>query len=246
MRKEGLKFILPLAGLSAWFFWNSGCEGAWAGWMPLSVLAGLLALFCLNFFRDPVRAIPANPSILVSPADGKVIAIEEVKDPHVGKAIEIRVFLNVFDVHVQRSPFTSQAQVTGVRYHEGKFLNAAAPKASLLNEQNWIYMKSASGMPVVVKQIAGLVARRILCFVEAGQNTGPGEHVGLIQFGSQVDLVFPAGNSPLVEIGQRVVGGETPMVALNAGAARRVSAAGRKSPAAAKKKSKKKAKAKKR
>ena len=208
MVKSGWNFILPLTALGAVFLWQSRvcCH------VPLQVLGWIClakAAFCVNFFRDPKRHIPHGPELIVSPADGKVIAIENLEDPHVGKATEIRVFLNIFNVHVQRSPFTVAASIEGTRYFGGKFLAASVPKASLENEQHWIRMRSVDGAPVLVKQIAGLIARRIVSWVRPGDTVQGGQHIGLIQFGSQVDLVIPRAWAVKVKIGDHVAGGET-------------------------------------
>ena len=210
MVKSGWNFILPFSALGGVLLWQSG--NYWH--LPLMALGWLclaLAVFCVNFFRDPKRAIPSDASLIVSPADGRVIAIEAVDDAHVGKAIEIRVFLNVFNVHVQRNPFTVATTVEGTRYFAGKFLAASAPKASLDNEQHWIRLRSKDGAPVVVKQIAGLIARRIVSWVRPGDQVEGGQHIGLIQFGSQVDLVLPRAWAVKVKVGEHVKGGETIM-----------------------------------
>jgi phosphatidylserine decarboxylase len=210
MVKSGWNFIIPLSVMGIVFEWQS----RYCCHLELQVLGYLcfaLAAFCINFFRDPDRSIPADPALIVSPADGKVIAVLDVEDAHVGKATEIRVFLNVFNVHVQRSPFTVAAQVEGTRYFGGKFLAASVPKASLENEQHWIRLISLDGAPVVVKQIAGLIARRIISWVAPGDLLQGGQHLGLIQFGSQVDLVIPRAWAVKVKVGDIVCGGETVM-----------------------------------
>lgn len=179
---------------------------AWCG--PLAGLALLFSAFCAWFFRSPERSIPAEPGVLVSPADGKVIAVVPFEDPWLGKGTEIRIFLSVFNVHVQRSPFTTEALVEGTRYFAGKFLAASVPKASLENEQHWFRLSSL-GRKVVVKQIAGLIARRILPWARPGDALKGGQLIGLIQFGSQVDLGVEAGAEVLAKVGDVVVGGET-------------------------------------
>jgi phosphatidylserine decarboxylase len=201
MVKNGWNFILPLSAMGIVFL-HQGFPVL--GWLCLA-----LAAFCVNFFRDPKRVIPEDPRLIVSPADGKVIAIEDVDDPYVGKAVEIRIFLNVFDVHVQRSPFTIPSKVEGVRYFAGKFLAASVPKASLENEQHWIRMRSSDGAPVVVKQIAGLIARRIISWVRPLDEVKGGARIGLIQFGSQVDLLMPRSWTVKAKLGERVKGGES-------------------------------------
>jgi phosphatidylserine decarboxylase len=203
MVKTGWNFVLPFGLLGAALLWQ--------GYPVLGWLCLALAAFCANFFRNPSRAIPSDARYLVSPADGKVLAIEAVEDPYVGKAMEIRIFLNVFNVHTQRSPFVVPAKVEGTRFFAGKFLAASAPKASLENEQHWIRLKNKKGDKVVVKQIAGLIARRIVSWVRPGDEVAGGQHVGLIQFGSQVDLVLPRKWKLLVKVGDKVVGGETLM-----------------------------------
>ena len=203
MVKTAWNFIIP-------FLLMAGAFGS-RGWLLASGLCAALAIFCANFFRDPNREIPADPSVLVSPADGKVIAIEQVDDPFSGPGTEIRIFLNVFDVHVQRSPFTGPSRVESTRYYAGKFLAASVPKASLENEQHWIRLNGPGGQKVTVKQVAGLIARRIISWVRPGDELRAGQHLGLIQFGSQVDLAFSKTWVPAVQIGQRVLGGETVM-----------------------------------
>ncbi|MGH7442115.1 MAG: phosphatidylserine decarboxylase [bacterium] len=178
----------------------------WCG--PLAGLALLFSAFCAWFFRSPERDIPVDPGVLVSPADGKVIAVEPFEDPWLGKGVEIRIFLNIFNVHVQRSPFTTEAVVESTRYFAGSFLAASAPKASLVNEQHWFRL-SSGGRKVVVKQIAGLIARRILPWARTGDRLQGGQLIGLIQFGSQVDLGLEPGAEVLVKVGDMVVGGET-------------------------------------
>lgn len=215
MVKDGYRFVLPLVlglVLSLWL-WRA------TEWRVLGASASfvffLLAWFCVNFFRDPVRVIPTDPDLLVSPADGKVMEVRKINDPFVGPAWEVLIFLNIFNVHSQRSPFTAEARVGKITYNKGKFLAAYAPKASLENEQNWIEMEGPSGRRVVVKQIAGLIARRVLCWVSQGQTVPGGEKIGFIRFGSQVDLIFPASAEVLVKPGQTVAGGETPLARLS-------------------------------
>jgi phosphatidylserine decarboxylase len=217
MVKNAWNFILPafiLAGLCLF-----GSHGApWGA--VIAALLGLFAAFCAYFFRNPARQIPADPGVLVSPADGRVIAIEPMDDPWLGKGLEIRIFLNVFNVHVQRSPFTTEAQVEGTRYFAGKFLAASVPKASLENEQHWFRLSSGA-RKVVVKQIAGLIARRIIPWARPGDSLAGGQLIGLIQFGSQVDLLLPKGVAVDCKVGDIVVGGETVLARYGAKAPRR-------------------------
>lgn len=211
MVRDGWYFILPLlvlAGLSAWAARNWGAD--WACWIPAGLFLAL-ALFCAYFFRDPSRLIPSDPRVLVSPADGEVILVKQGRDPFVGSCREVHIFMNLFNVHVQRSPFTSGARVRMIRYHKGKFLAANVPKASLENEQNWIGLQAGGGRKVLVKQIAGLVARRVVCRVREKDIVEGGARLGLIRFGSQVDLLFPGKAEVLVKKGDKVLGGETLM-----------------------------------
>jgi phosphatidylserine decarboxylase len=206
MVKNAWNFILP-----AWMLAAGGALLAAQGRLwgcVLATLALLFSAFCAWFFRNPQRSIPADPDVLVSPADGKVIAIEPIHDPWLGKGVEIRVFLNVFNVHVQRSPFTVPALVEGTRYFAGKFLAASVPKASVENEQHWFRL-SAGKRKVLVKQIAGLIARRIIPWSRPGERLEGGQLIGLIQFGSQVDLGVTPDAQVLVKVGDIVVGGET-------------------------------------
>jgi phosphatidylserine decarboxylase len=205
MVKNAWNFILPawiLAGVSLWL--GHGCRCG----VALAVLFAVFSAFCAYFFRNPARSIPSDPDLLVSPADGRVIAIEPMEDAWLGKGSEIRIFLNVFNVHVQRSPFTTGALVEGTRYFAGKFLAASAPKASLENEQHWFRLSSGKRR-LVVKQIAGLIARRIIPWARPGDALEGGQLIGLIQFGSQVDLLLPPGAQIGCKVGDRVVGGET-------------------------------------
>jgi phosphatidylserine decarboxylase len=205
MVKNAWNFIIPawiLAGVAQ----LCGHGALWA-----DITAGLLllfSLFCGWFFRSPQRAIPSDPDALVSPADGKVIAIESAEDAWMGKGTEIRIFLNVFNVHVQRNPFTTPTLVEGTRYNAGKFLAASVPKASLDNEQHWFRLSSGK-RKLVVKQIAGLIARRIIPWVRPADRIAGGQLIGLIQFGSQVDLLLPPGVKINCKVGDVVVAGET-------------------------------------
>ena len=218
MVKNAWNFILPallLAVAGAIFSFKGHLWGC-----VLSSLAVVFGLFCAYFFRNPERKIPSDPDVLVSPADGRVIAIEPVQDAWLGKGVEIRIFLNVFNVHVQRSPFTVASQVDGTRYFAGKFLAASVPKASLENEQHWFRL-SAGRRKVVVKQIAGLIARRIIPWARPADRLAPGQLIGLIQFGSQVDLGVTPEVEILAKVGDVVVGGETVLARYKAKAKKR-------------------------
>lgn len=172
----------------------------------------ILTLWCAFFFRDPIRTVPAREGLLVSPADGLVQNITRViPSPSLNmgetERTRISIFLNVFDVHVNRIPIAGT--VTSLHYHPGAFFNASLDKASEENERQYITVTTASGVSVGVVQIAGLIARRILCTLKVGQIVAGGERLGLIRFGSRVDVYLPEGVEPLVVVGQRAVGGET-------------------------------------
>ena len=167
----------------------------------------LLFLFSLQFFRDPRRPLPAlSERSVVCPADGKVIAIEQVEDPYLSRhALKISIFMNVFDVHVNRMPVKGQVQKAW--YFPGKFFNAALDKASLENERNALWVKTDDGSDVTVVQVAGLVARRIVCYVAADSSVAAGQRFGFIRFGSRVDTYLPFNAQPLVAVGERVRSG---------------------------------------
>lgn len=181
-------------------------------WIPLAWIGLIFMLFCLYFFRDPDRVPPPRPNLFLAPADGLVVLVDEaVPPPELGLGPvalpRVAIFLSVLDVHVNRAPIAGV--VSRIAYHPGKFLNAADDKASDENERNGIVMRLAGGADIAVVQIAGLIARRILCSVTEGQLLVPGERIGIIRFGSRTDLYLPAGTFPLVVPGQRMIGGET-------------------------------------
>jgi phosphatidylserine decarboxylase len=183
-----------------------GAAGALITWLlswPFAIPFYLLAAFCLNFFRDPERVIPAGP-YAVSPADGKIVAIK----PDDAGGLRISIFLNVFDVHVNRTPIGGK--VASVTYKKGQFLVASAEDASAANEQNVITVDGViAGKPtrVVFKQIAGLIARRILCYVQPGNTVEAGQRIGLMKFGSRMDVFLGPEWEVLVKAGERVAGG---------------------------------------
>ena len=176
-----------------------------AGSAALAALPIALALFFLWFFRDPPRRVPAEPGVLVSPADGKVTEAEWIETP-AGSRLRLSIFLNVFDVHVNRSPVAGT--VTQVNYKKGLFLNAMRADSNVLNESNTIVVEG-EGYSVQVKQVAGLLARRIVCFVKQGDTLQRGQRFGLIKFGSRVDVLMPADAVLRVRTGDRVKGGST-------------------------------------
>lgn len=180
----------------------------WVGWVPGAIFALLLLFGLFLFFRDPTRTPPSNPLALLSPADGKVICVDQASDPcfGLGQFRRVGIFLSVLDVHVNRSPFSGT--IEKIHYSAGEFLDARHLEVDLRNEnQTWL-LRTARG-PVLVRQIAGLIARRIVGWSKAGDTVTPGQRIGMIRFGSRTDLYFPASCLPQVQVGQRVVGGET-------------------------------------
>ncbi len=176
--------------------------GLVAGWWWSAPL-WIAAVFVLQFFRDPPRAIPGTERTVVSPADGRVVAVEKTEDPYLKReARKVSVFMNVFNVHANRSPVDGEVKERW--YSAGSFLNAALDKASLENERNALWLRTPGGADVTCVQIAGLVARRILCYVTAGDRVGRGERFGFIRFGSRVDVYLPLAATVKVELGQTV------------------------------------------
>lgn len=180
----------------------------------IAVFFWIIALFVLQFFRDPHRAIPQDDAAVLSPADGKVIFTGVVDDPYLDrKAFKISVFMNVFSVHSNRSPV--KGTVKNVWYSHGLFVNAALDKASEENERNAVWFQMEDGTDVVSVQVAGLVARRILCYVQDGDHRQQGERYGFIRFGSRVDLFLPENFKPEVAIGQNVSSGTSRLGVFN-------------------------------
>ena len=204
VHREGWRFVAIFAAVTLVLFWLGLSPLAWAG-----VVA---TLWCACFFRDPERTTPLRAGLVISPADGRVSAIETVTPP--GEldldrepVTRISVFMNVFDVHVNRSPM--EGRVTRIVYVPGAFLNAELDKASLDNERQALTIELDDGRKIGCVQIAGLIARRIVKFVDEGVRLQAGQRFGLIRFGSRVDVYLPKGVHPLVSIGQRAVAGET-------------------------------------
>ena len=202
MVKDGYFYGVGLLVAAALLFWLT----SW----PLALVPVLLAAFFLWFFRDPERAIPAGPGLVVSPGDGLVTETIRLETPQ-GPRQRISIFLSVFDVHVNRSPIGGT--ISEVRYQKGKYLNAMNPASADQNEQN-IVTVSGEGCEVVFKQIAGLLARRIVFVPKVGDAIARGERVGLIKFGSRVDVVLPADAELRVKVGERVKGGASILAAL--------------------------------
>jgi phosphatidylserine decarboxylase len=207
----------PIIAREGWPFLAGACVAAalvgwWAGW-GWSVPVWLAALFCLQFFRDPPREVPEDPRAVVSPADGRIVAGEKARDPWLERdALKISVFMNVFNVHSNRAPV--DGTVRRRWYHAGRFLNAAVDKASLENERNALALRTADGIDVTCVQIAGLVARRILCYVEAGAQLERGQRFGFIRFGSRVDLYLPPDAQAVAALGDKVFAAETVLARL--------------------------------
>ena len=199
--KEGIPFIGAAVGVTL--------LAGWLGWIIATVGAAILTLFVSWFFRNPSRVIPQGPRLVLASGDGKVIAIEEefesrfIKD----RSIRVSIFLNVFDVHINRIP--CEGVIEDVQYQPGLFLVASKPDATLRNEQNALMIRTVEGTKVLCVQVAGLIARRIVCWVSPKDRAVQGERFGLIRFGSRMDTFLPLGTSIKVAVGDRVKGGET-------------------------------------
>lgn len=179
------------------------------GWGFLTFLCLCLTLFTVYFFRNPERVVPSQADAVVAPADGKVIFVGKVNEERCfhGEAVKVSIFMSVFNVHVNRAPFTGK--VVDMFYNKGQFLNASLDKASLANEQGGIVLEAANGKRLLFVQIAGLIARRIVTYPVVGDLLNKGERYGLIRFGSRVDVYFPADSEVSVRLGDRTVAGET-------------------------------------
>lgn len=182
--------------------------------------AALFTLFSLYFFRDPERTPPPRPALVLAPADGRIVSVEPAVPPaELGLGLtprwRIGIFLSVIDVHVNRMPV--DGTVTRIAYRHGKYLNASLDKASVDNERNALAVRLVDGREIAVVQIAGLIARRILCDVREGDSVRAGERFGIIRFGSRTDTYLPEGVLPLVAVGQTMIGGETVMADLRPG-----------------------------
>ncbi len=181
------------------------------GWWSLPFWG--FTVFALQFFRDPAREIPQNPEAVLSPVDGRIVVVERARDPYRDvDALKISIFMNVFNVHSQKSP--ADCTVTKVVYNKGKFVNADLDKASTENERNAVLATTASGREITFVQVAGLVARRILCYTQAGAKLSRGERYGFIRFGSRVDMYLPVDAQAQVAIGDKVTGVSTVLARL--------------------------------
>jgi phosphatidylserine decarboxylase len=197
--REGIPFVVALGG--------SAALAAALGWTVPAVMLGGAALFSAWFFRNPRRIVPCDEGAVVAPGDGKIIAIEPDYEPRFLKeqAIRISIFLNIFDVHVNRIPCAGT--IEDVVYQPGRFVAANRSDASLRNEQNALMIRALGGVNVLCVQVAGLIARRIVCWVSPGERVRCGERYGLIRFGSRVDLYLPKETTLRVSVGDRVKGG---------------------------------------
>ncbi len=202
----------PIIAREGWLFLALALVVAavlsWVGlWLPAG-LAWLAVLFIAQFFRDPPRFIPREPGAVLSPADGRVVKVEQARDPYLPRdTLKISVFMNVFNVHSNRSPV--DGVVVAAWYHRGSFLNAALDKASLENERNALHLRTAEGRDVTCVQVAGLIARRILCYSKPGDALARGQRYGFIRFGSRVDVYLPLDARPKVAVGDTVFATET-------------------------------------
>jgi phosphatidylserine decarboxylase len=193
--KDAFVFLIPLLVLTL---------GAFALGMPVTaIFLLLLSAFVAFFFRNPQRTIPEDPKVIVSPADGRIVKVERV-----GNVTKLSIFLSIFNVHVNRSPISGR--IEAMDYKPGRFRAAFNHAASVENERN-IIMLSQGSTKLVFTQIAGVIARRIVCWKRVGDSVEKGELVGLIRFGSRVDVLFPAGTEVTVQIGDRVRGGSSPI-----------------------------------
>ena len=199
---EGIWPILVLLALSlATIIW---CPVRLAPALPLALLA-----FTISFFRDPIRKVPTAEKLIVAPADGRIVEIKKVNEPSFLKseATMVAIFLSVFDVHVQRAPIDGEIKL--VHYNKGRFHDARNPQASFENENRVIGIESPDGFRVTVRQIAGLIARRIVGWADTGAKVKMGERLGMIRFGSRVELFLPLGTEIAVKVGDYAKGGET-------------------------------------
>ncbi len=201
--REGWSFVLPAAG--------AACILALLGWWPVAAVFAIAAVAFLGFFRDPERTAPRTPGALVAPADGRVMAIVAVDDRWVGPAVRMSIFLSPLDVHVNRAPMAGL--VRAVDRASGRFLAAYRPEASEENARCAVAIEGDAAR-VVVRQIVGVLARRIVCRARVGDKLEAGERFGLIRFGSRTDLIAPRGSDVRVTVGERVRGGETIMAML--------------------------------
>ncbi len=203
--REGWPFIAIALVIAAGIHAFAGFAWAAFPW--------LVVLFMIQFFRDPARNIPSEPGAVLSPADGRIVSVEKARDPYLERdALKISVFMNVFNAHSNRSPVDGSVEKTW--YFPGRFLNADLDKASAENERAVIYLRTADNCDVTCVQVAGLVARRILCYAKEGQVLARGDRFGFIRFGSRVDVYLPPTSLPKVSVGDKVYATETVLAML--------------------------------
>ncbi len=203
LAQEGKIFIFPLAIATVFSFWIYESFNT-SLYVPLAFVA--LLLFCLNFFRDPIRVAEKRDNVLVSPADGKIIRLEKINDPELGACNVVSIFLSIFDVHVNRMPISGK--FTDMKYFKGEFLMAFDHKACDLNERNTITISTKIGKIKMI-QIAGLLARRIICYAYKNNSMKIGDRLGFMRFGSRIDLILPQKISIDVKLNQKVIGNQT-------------------------------------
>lgn len=198
---EGVPFILGAAAVSLIAYFT--------GFTIVAIILGIITIFVIWFFRNPERAIPKGRGLIVAPADGKIIEIKEVEERRYikEKCLKVSIFMNIFDVHVNRAPYPGT--VTGVFYNKGKFMAADKEMASLANEHNAVLLSTPEGKKILFIQIAGLIARRIVCWVKRGDEVERGQRFGLIRFGSRVDIYLPLGVKLRVFVGNKTKAGVT-------------------------------------
>jgi phosphatidylserine decarboxylase len=202
----------PLLAREGWPFIAASVAAAAAVWafagFAWSIPLWIIAVFVIQFFRDPPREVPTQANAVLSPADGRIVKVEKVADPYTGReSLLISVFMNVFNVHSNRAPV--DGSVERVAYSPGKFVNADLDKASTENERNALVIQLAGGERIAVVQVAGLIARRILCYVKAGDALKRGQRYGFIRFGSRVDVYLPLSARPRVAVGDKVAATNT-------------------------------------
>jgi phosphatidylserine decarboxylase len=203
--KEGWPFIAVSVIAAAVIQWALGPWWAAPLW--------LIVIFVVQFFRDPPRVVPQEARAVLSPADGQIVAVERARDPYLERdALKMSVFMNVFDAHSNRSPV--DGEIREAWYHRGSFFNAALSKSSLENERAALWIRTPGGADVTCVQIAGLIARRILCYAKAGQRLARGERYGFIRFGSRVDVYLPPESRPVASMGDKVYATESILATL--------------------------------
>ena len=210
--REGYPFIAYSVGLTALLMLSAWKLQSTVLAIP-AMISFLLSLFVISFFRNPERTPPGDAKSVVAPADGTVIVVERVSETPLGEAaLKISIFMSVFNVHVNRAPL--DGMVVDIAYHPGRFLDARDGRASSENERNGVVLDTPFGVRIAFVQIAGLIARRIICYPKIGDTLKRGTRYGLIRFGSRVDVYLPADIDPLVKLGDKTVAGETVLARL--------------------------------